>query len=89
MIKENKIHTHWIKHPPHEIAYGKHRFGTGCYRIKGGTVTDYWLDQEIATDREKRNYNSWLKANGYEEINITSENNNETRTDLKRGKREI
>ena len=66
--KEKKIHPHWSKFAPHEIAYGKHRFGVGCYRTIDNAELDYWLDMEVATPREKRNYNSWLRANGYEEL---------------------
>lgn len=68
MSNEDKEHIHWTKYPIEEIVYGTHRFGPGSYRIKDGVIMDYWLDQELATPQQKKTYNSWLVANGYEEV---------------------
>lgn len=53
---------HWSSYPSNSILYGQHRHGFGIYHIGG---QDYWLDEECATDYERKKYAEYMKSKGY------------------------
>ena len=72
------------EYPAERIAYGKHPYGIGAYRFDHDfKPVEFWLDYEVATDKEKQLYREYLEANGWIDEYVENEYVDKNKVELK------